>query len=221
MQQRVWYLEQLHPGRTVYNVPSAHRLQGALDRDALQAAFAQLVERQSVLRTVIGQHEGAPYQHVLEKVDATLTCDDLRGLEGDAQEGELARRMQDEIARPFDLVRGPLFRARLFALSDDEHVLFFMAHHLVWGRMVLRPVLRRDGGAVRSGTRRARRRGTAAAGHVCGFLPRGTTTGWPGRNWRGSSPSGKHGSKTRRWSSNCRPTCRVRPCRAATATPSG
>ena len=132
MQQRVWYLEQLHPGRTVYNVPSAHRLQGALDRDALQAAFAQLVERQSVLRTVIGQHEGAPYQHVLEKVDATLTCDDLRGLEGDAQEGELARRMQDEIARPFDLVRGPLFRARLFALSDDEHVLFFMAHHLVW-----------------------------------------------------------------------------------------
>ena len=41
-----------------------------------QAAFAQLVERQSVLRTVIGQHEGAPYQHVLEKVDATLTCDD-------------------------------------------------------------------------------------------------------------------------------------------------
>ena len=95
-------------------------------------AFAQLVERQSVLRTVIGQHEGAPYQHVLEKVDATLTCDDLRGLEGDAQEGELARRMQDEIARPFDLVRGPLFRARLFALSDDEHVLFFMAHHLVW-----------------------------------------------------------------------------------------
>lgn len=132
MQQRVWYLEQLHPGRTVYNVPSAHRLQGALDRDALQAAFTRLVEHQSALRTLIGQHGGAPYQQVLETVDTTLACDDLRGFGADAREGELARRMQDEIARPFDLARGPLFRARLFALAEDEHVLFFMAHHLVW-----------------------------------------------------------------------------------------
>ena len=132
MQQRVWYLEQLHPGRTVYNVPSAHRLQGALDRDALARALAVFVARQPALRTVVGEADGEPVQRVLGAVDATLPFEDLRTLPADAREDTLAARMEDEIARPFDLVRGPLFRARLFALGDEDHVLFFMAHHLVF-----------------------------------------------------------------------------------------
>jgi amino acid adenylation domain-containing protein len=136
MQQRVWYLEQLHPGRTVYNVPSAHRLRGALDRDALQQAFATMVERQAVLRTAIrsdaGVNEGEPYQHVLDRVDTTLRCEDLTGIAADAREAELMLRIEDEIALPFDLTRAPLFRARLYALSADDHVLFFMTHHAIW-----------------------------------------------------------------------------------------
>ena len=132
MQQRVWYLEQLHPGRTVYHVPSAHRLSGPLDRDALERAFAALVARQPALRTVIGQRDGEPYQRVLDAVDGRLPFDDLRALPAATREDALARRIEDQVARPFDLATGPLFRARLFALDDDEHVLFFMAHHLVW-----------------------------------------------------------------------------------------
>jgi len=132
MQQRLWYLEQLQPGRTVYNVPSAHHLRGALDFDALERALARIVERQDVLRTVVGTHEGEPYQHVRARVEVSLPSEDLSQLPHGQREAELMRRLEDQIARPFDLSRGPLFRARLYALEEDHHVLFFMAHHLIW-----------------------------------------------------------------------------------------
>ena len=54
MQQRVWYLEQLQLGRTVFNVPSAHRLRGALDEVAFGRAFDEMIRRHEALRTVIG-----------------------------------------------------------------------------------------------------------------------------------------------------------------------
>ena len=132
MQQRLWYLEQLHPGRTVYNVPSAHRLRGALDRDALQSAFATMVARQASLRTRLPVADGEPWQEVLDTVDATIPVDDLTQLLADAREGEALRRIEDEIAQPFDLAHGPLFRVRLYALASDDHILFFMAHHVIW-----------------------------------------------------------------------------------------
>ena len=132
MQQRIWYLEQLHPGRTVYNVPSAHRLRGVLARDALQSAFAAMVARQASLRTRLPVADGTPWQEVLDTVDATIPVDDLTHLLADAREAEAMRRIEDEIAQPFDLANGPLFRVRLYALAPDDHILFFMAHHAIW-----------------------------------------------------------------------------------------
>ncbi len=132
MQQRVWYLEQLHPGRTVYNVPSAHRLHGVLDRNALERAFAAMVARQASLRTVIRSAAGEPGQHVLPVVDTTLTMHDLSSIDPESRESALAARLAAQIAVAFDLARGPLFRAALYRLDDAHHVLFFMAHHAVW-----------------------------------------------------------------------------------------
>jgi amino acid adenylation domain-containing protein len=132
MQQRVWYLEQLEPGRTVFNVPSAHRLRGPLDVPRLGQAFAQLVRRQDVLRTVIREVDGAPAQVVLDEVDTSLPFEDLSTLPEADREARLARRLEAETARPFDLGRPPLFRARLFRLAADHHVLYFMPHHVVW-----------------------------------------------------------------------------------------
>src|SRR5262249_19155085 len=72
MQQRVGYLEQLQLGRTVFNVPSAHRLHGALDIAALGRAFTQLVRRQPVLRTQVGTVGDAPAQIILDDVDTAI-----------------------------------------------------------------------------------------------------------------------------------------------------
>ncbi|MEZ4360740.1 MAG: amino acid adenylation domain-containing protein [Kofleriaceae bacterium] len=132
MQQRVWYLDQLQLGRTVFNVPSAHRLRGALDLPALQQAFTEMVRRQDVLRTIIGTVGDAPAQLILDQVDSTIAVEDLSELGPDAQQAALTRRLEEEVARPFDLSRPPLFRVRLFRLGAEEHVLYFMTHHAIW-----------------------------------------------------------------------------------------
>ncbi|AKU98435.1 Malonyl CoA-acyl carrier protein transacylase [Labilithrix luteola] len=133
MQQRVWYLEQLQLGRTVFHVPSAHRLRGAIDEGAFGRAFDEMVRRHDVLRTVIAVVGDAPAQRVLPSVPVMLwPAEELSAMGPEERERELTRRLEDEIARPFDLSRGPLFRARMYRLAADDHVLFFMPHHMIW-----------------------------------------------------------------------------------------
>jgi amino acid adenylation domain-containing protein len=132
MQQRVWYLEQLQLGRTVFNVPSAHRLRGALDRPALARALTELVRRQDVLRTVIRMVGDSPAQVVLDDVAVELPFEDLTDVPAADRDAALQARLAALVAVPFDLATPPLFRARLFRLGDDEHVLFFMPHHAIW-----------------------------------------------------------------------------------------
>jgi amino acid adenylation domain-containing protein len=132
MQQRVWYLEQLQLGRTVFNVPSAHRLHGPLDVPALGRAFAEMVQRQPVLRTAVGTVGDAPAQLVADEIDARIPLEDLSQLPHDQREAALARRLEIEIAQPFDLTKAPLYRVRLYRLDPEHHVLFFMPHHIIW-----------------------------------------------------------------------------------------
>src|SRR3569833_454733 len=130
MPPRGRYLEQQPHGKTEFHVPSAHRLQGALDVAKRGHAFAQLVERQPILRTSIGTVGDAPAQIIAPHVDATLPFEDLSAQKD--PEAELARRMEADIAQPFDLARGPLWRAKLYKLAPDHHVLYFMPHHIIW-----------------------------------------------------------------------------------------
>ncbi|MEP7311016.1 MAG: amino acid adenylation domain-containing protein [Pseudomonadota bacterium] len=132
MQQRVWYIEQLQSGRTVFNVPSAHRLRGQLEVDSLNSAFAEMVRRQSVLRTQIETTAGEPSQVVLDSVDTVIPLEDLSGTDIARREALLQRRLEEEASLPFSLSRAPLFRVRLFRLDANEHVLFFMPHHIIW-----------------------------------------------------------------------------------------
>ncbi|HEV2622969.1 MAG TPA: condensation domain-containing protein, partial [Frateuria sp.] len=132
MQQRLWYLEQLHPGRVAYHTPSAHRLRGALDLPAFEQALCAMVRRQPVLRTAIETLDGLAQQHIHAAIDVELPLEDLAGLAPEEREPWLRRRLDALIAEPFDLAAPPLFRARLFRLGEQEHVFFFMAHHIVW-----------------------------------------------------------------------------------------
>jgi len=133
MQQRVWYLEQLTPGTVVYNTPSAHRFTGALDEAAFEAAFRAMVRRQASLRTVLTVQGDAVMQHVLDDVPVSLfPAEDLSALPVEERQATLQRRMEELTAEVFDLTAGPLFHARMFRLSGDEHVLFFMTHHIIW-----------------------------------------------------------------------------------------
>ena len=140
-QERLWFLEQMHPGDGIYNVPAAARLRGALDAAALERALAAVVERHEALRTVfpvVQSDGGEPRQVVLPHLDFALERDDLSG-NADPLAAARARAIADA-ARPFDLANGPLLRALLLRLGDDDHVLALTLHHIVtdgWSMGVL------------------------------------------------------------------------------------
>jgi amino acid adenylation domain-containing protein len=135
MQQRLWVLDQMEPESVTWNTPAAHRLKGELDRTALEAALQEMVRRQASLRTsfaACGDGDEV-VQQVHETIDAPLLAfEDLCRLPVEEREPALRTRLDALIATPFELDRTPLFRAALFRLAEQEHVLFFMVHHIVW-----------------------------------------------------------------------------------------
>src|SRR5579872_2842074 len=126
-QQRLWFLDQLMPGTGVYNISHSVRLAGKLDRTGVQWALSEIVRRHEILRTTVNVESGVAAQSVGEARRIELTVLDLTA--GGSE--ELARRMvMDEGARAFDLGLGPMLRAMLLQLGEDDHVLQVTMHHI-------------------------------------------------------------------------------------------
>jgi amino acid adenylation domain-containing protein len=132
MQERIRFMEQMQPGRVVYNTPSAHRLRGPFDRASFEAAFRRIVQRHASLRTVVQEGLDGPLQRVLERVEFELPLVDLGGLSPQERENELMRQLEALIAQPIAIDATPLFRVALFRLAPEEHVFLFMPHHIIW-----------------------------------------------------------------------------------------
>ncbi|RKI51412.1 amino acid adenylation domain-containing protein, partial [Corallococcus sp. AB049A] len=130
-QQRLWFIDQLEPGSPLYNVPLAVRLEGALDVAVLQRALDALVQRHEALRTTFTAHEGTPVQVVHPPSAMPLEVEDLRGLEAGEREEEARRRVMAQGLRSFDLARGPLVRAQLVRLAEQDHLLALTMHHAI------------------------------------------------------------------------------------------
>ncbi|HYR08675.1 MAG TPA: amino acid adenylation domain-containing protein, partial [Longimicrobium sp.] len=130
-QQRLWFLEQLGELGSTYHIPQQLRLRGALDRAALARALERIVARHESLRTVFVLVDGEPEQRILpvEESGFGLVEHELRG-EPNAQ-AEVERLVAREADAPFDLERGPLVRAALVRLADDDHLLLVTMHHVV------------------------------------------------------------------------------------------
>jgi amino acid adenylation domain-containing protein len=133
-QARIHQQEALHPGRALHNMPSAQRLQGALDVARFEAALRAIVHRQPALRTRIGidAQSAQPMQSIAPHVEFALPSIDLRGLPADQREAELADRMQELADRPIDIHAAPMAHAALFQLDDEDHAFVFVPHRLVW-----------------------------------------------------------------------------------------
>ncbi len=130
-QQRLWFIDQLQPGSSAYNMPSPVRLTGTLDVSALERSLGALVERHESLRTTFAASNGEPVQVIHPVSDFRLPLVDLGALPTDERETEAQRLATEDGVRPFDLSRGPLFRASLLRLAPDEHVLLLNLHHII------------------------------------------------------------------------------------------
>jgi len=130
-QQRLWFLDQYEPGSSVYNIPSAIRLTGALDVSALEQSFQEIVNRHEALRTTFSMVEGEAVQVIAPSLKLALAVVDLSDTPEAEREEEAQGLAREEAQRPFDLSRGPLFRTRLLQLGKEDHVLLMTLHHIV------------------------------------------------------------------------------------------
>jgi surfactin family lipopeptide synthetase A len=130
-QERLWFLQKLDPESAAYNLQASIRIPGRLDVPALERALTELVRRHEVLRTTFAEREGRPVQVVAQPSGVALPLSDLRGLSEGERALEVERLAKEEVRRPFDLDRGPVFRARLLALGEGESRLLVTQHHVV------------------------------------------------------------------------------------------
>ena len=134
-QQRLWFLNQLDPSNPAYNIAHAFRIKGPLNVSTLKAALNELVRRHEVLRTRFAIVDGEPIQLIDENSSVSLNI-----IESPDAESEVRSIATEQAKRPFDLANGPLFRAHLFVLANDDHVLLTIIHHIVsdgWSMRVL------------------------------------------------------------------------------------
>ncbi len=130
-QERVWFLDLLHPGQRAFNDGEAVRLRGKLDPSRLEAALNVVIERHEVLRTLFPVVDGRPIQVVCDTSPLRLVTIDLSTQPARERETEVERLLVEEPRRPYVLSAEPGIRATLIHLSQDDHVFIVMLHHIV------------------------------------------------------------------------------------------
>jgi amino acid adenylation domain-containing protein len=130
-QQRLWFLDQLEPGLSFYNLSAAIRLTGDLDVEALEQTLTEISQRHESLRTTFHDIDGQPVQLISEPRPIKLSVEDLSSLSDEDRQSTLQRMLREESNRPFDLQHGPLFRTALWRLAEQEHVLLTTMHHII------------------------------------------------------------------------------------------
>lgn len=139
-QQRLWFLAQLEPNTAAYNIWFGLRLRGDLNRDVLEHSLQAIVDRHEPLRTTFDVRESEPVQIVAASASFQLAFTDLSKFVPIQIEPEGYKLAVAETRKPFDLKRGPLFRAVLIRLGSSDHVLICVMHHIIsdgWSTGVL------------------------------------------------------------------------------------
>lgn len=130
-QQRLWFMDQLHPESTFYNISGAVRLSGELNIPALEQALTALARRHQVLRTRFELRDGGPTQIVEPDATVSLQYEDLQSFRPEERAGRLAARIEEESQKPFLLSQAPLARVVLLQTGEGQGVLFVSTHHII------------------------------------------------------------------------------------------
>ncbi|MFG1380954.1 SDR family NAD(P)-dependent oxidoreductase [Xanthobacter versatilis] len=138
-QQRLWFLSRLDPGSAFYTVTFSLFLEGPFEPAAFARAAAEIVRRHGALRTSFPEVDGAPVQRIRDDLALPLEWVDLSGLSEAERERQMARRVEEESRRTFDLAEGPLFKLTVLQLGAELQRAIVAIHHIVtdgWSAVV-------------------------------------------------------------------------------------
>src|ERR1043166_4372516 len=129
-QRRLWFVHQLHPESPIYNIPSAIRIKGRVDLEALKESLREIVRRHEVLRTVYKVVDGERRQLIKEQFTLDIPVMSLEATPESRVPSELWTRLEAEASRPFDLAHDLMLRATVFQVAPEECVLSINVHHI-------------------------------------------------------------------------------------------
>ena len=130
-QQSLWFLAQMEPDSSTYNMSDVVRLRGKLEVEALSLALKNIVERHEILRTSFNSTDGQPSQIVAGEINVDFTVADLTDSPIEAREKTALGIASEFAAKPFDLTCCPLLRLKLIKLQETEHLLVIVFHHII------------------------------------------------------------------------------------------
>ena len=120
-----------------YNMPTAHCIEGTLDRDALEAALADVLARHESLRTIFPEQDGVPFQEILAPQEAGRRSPSLTS-PSQIWLNAWPRRPRHPLIWHG---RFPI-RAMAFRISPEHHVLLLLLHHIAADGWSMGPLLR-------------------------------------------------------------------------------
>ncbi len=126
-QQRLWFLDRLEPGNSAYNISLAVNLKGQLDISLLEQSLNEIIRRHETLRTTFTTVNGQPVQIIASSLKLSLSVINIELQSNVAVQKLLTQQSQ----RPFDLMHGPLLRAKILRLAQQEHILLLEMHHII------------------------------------------------------------------------------------------
>ncbi|MEU9033237.1 amino acid adenylation domain-containing protein, partial [Streptomyces sp. NPDC048383] len=135
-QQRLWFLHQFEGPSSTYNTAAALRLTGRLDVGSLRLAIGDVVARHESLRTTFAEDEEHGPHQIVRPADAAETPFTVVQV----NEDELGEKLTEAVGHCFDLGNELPLRTVLFQVSDEEHVLLLLIHHIAsdaWSRTPL------------------------------------------------------------------------------------
>jgi amino acid adenylation domain-containing protein len=144
-QRRLWFLDQLAPGSSFYNVVDSIQLEEPVDVSIVERSLNEIVHRHETLRTTFEPRSDEPVQIIAATVALALEVKDVRTMAGADRAAAAARFSREFAEQPFDLSRGPLLRAALVRTDSDVCELLLNMHHIIsdaWSLDVLARELR-------------------------------------------------------------------------------
>jgi amino acid adenylation domain-containing protein len=147
-QSRLWFLNQFEDGVATYNMPTAFRIRGPLDVEALGAALDDVIARHESLRTRFPDMDGVPFQEVLPARAGMW-------LHGGAAvvslpEQEVAGELAALAGYRFDLSADIPIRAQVYSVGPEQHVVGIVVHHIAFDGWSMAPMVRDMGQAYRA-----------------------------------------------------------------------